>query len=286
MPMKDYIRRNWRYMLAFILLLAIGLYAAVRLVHYAASSLSARRTNEELRAVFEAAEEIPASPVPAEESAVLPTAAPEPQLLDSYQYIGDTIHPKLEKLIAKNPDTVAWLHIPGGIAELPVVYRDNTFYLNHDFYGKRSSSGTLFLDEQHPFMQDTQYMVIHGHNWHDGSMFGMLSHYRRKGYMEEHPTVYLYTLYQQEEYEVIGVLDVPGDHQGKGYVPYVGVRKFRSLDQFYGFARIIRKNALHWKDGAEMRPDEAFLALSTCHEEDRIVVICRRTSPLRSGPVQ
>lgn len=277
--MKDYIKRHWPRILMAFILLAIGVYSAGRLVHYAVSSFAARRTNEELQAEFESAEDISDPSMTAIEIMVTPTATPEPQLLDSYQYIGDTIHPKLEKIAAKNPDTVAWLHIPGGVVDLPVVYRDNTFYLDHNFYGKRSNSGTLFLDEKHPFLQDTQYMVIHGHNWYDGSMFGTLSHYRREGYMEDHPTVYLYTLYRQEEYEVIGVLYASADPQNEEYVPYIGLRKFQSLDQFYDFAEIIQKNALHWKDGAGMRPNDAYLALSTCYEDYRIVVICRRTNP-------
>ena len=277
-PMKDYIRQNGLRILAALILLAMGLYSAVRLVHYAVSVFSTRRTNEELQAVFEAAEDIPTPTAPVMESMVPPTAAPEPQLLDSYQYMGDAILPKMQKLIDRNPDTVLWLHIPGGIVDLPVVYRDNTYYLDHEFYGKRSKSGTLFLDEQHPFLNDTQYLVIHGHNWFDGSMFGMLSHYIRKGYMEEHSTVHLYTLYRQEEYEVIGVLYVPADAQSDGYVPYVGMRKFQSQEQFQGFAELIRENALYWKEGAEMMPDDAYLALSTCYEDYRIVVMCRRIS--------
>lgn len=274
--MKKYNKRCRRHLWITSLLLAFFLYSAVRLVHYTICSVSTKQTNEELQAIFEAAEELPDQDMSAAEATLTPTSVPEPQLLDCYQYIGDAILPKAEKMLAKNPDTVAWLYIPDGIVDLPVVYRDNTYYLNHDFYGKQSNSGTLFLDEKHPFMVDTQYLVIHGHNWYDGSMFGRLSHYKRKGYMEEHPTVYLYTLYRQEEYEVIGVLYVPEDTGSENYVPYIGMRKFQSPDQFYDFAEMIQENALHWKEGAELQPSDALLALSTCYEENRIVVMCRR----------
>ena len=263
------------------ILLAVFLYSAGRLVHYAICSISTSRTNKELQAAFEAAEEIPVPVItePAPIPEPTPASTPEPQLPESYQYIGDTILPKAEKMLAKNPDTIAWLHIPDGVVDLPVVYRDNSYYLDHDFYGKRSKSGTLFLDEKHPFMEDTQYLVIHGHNWYDGSMFGRLSHYKKNGYMDEHPTVYLTTLYRQEEYEVIGVLYVPEDTHDESYVPYIGMRKFQTMEQFNGFAEIIQSSALHWKEGAEMKPDDALLALSTCYEEYRIVVMCRRINP-------
>lgn len=277
-------RIDWRRFLPTIILVAVFLYATVSLVLYGIRSISTKHTNEELQAMYEEAMETPNAETPTLEPTYMPTLTPEPtatptpELLSSYQYIGNTILPEAVEMLEKNPDTVAWLHIPG-VVNLPVVYRDNTYYLDHNFYGKKSDSGTLFLDEAHPLAYDTQYMVIHGHNMYDGSMFGLLSHYRKSGYMEKHPTVYLNTLYRQEEYEVIGVLYLPIDVQSEGYVPYVGTRKFRSLDQFYGFAENIRENALRWKDGAEMLPSDAFLALSTCYEEYRIVVMCRRTSP-------
>ena len=277
--MKNREKKSGLRLFVMFILLAVFLYSAARLVHYAVHSISTRRTNEELQELFQTTDEVPEPEATVTEVTPTPTAAPEPRLLDCYQYIGDTVLPNAEKILAKNPDTVAWLHIPGGVVDLPVVYRDNTYYLNHDFNGKRSSSGTLFLDESHPFQADTQYLVIHGHNWYDGSMFGTVSHYRKKGYMEEHPTVYLTTLYRQEEYEVIGVLFASADIRSEEYVPYVGMRKFQSLDQFYDFAEIIQNNALHWKEGAEMNPRDSFLALSTCYEENRIVVICRRTDP-------
>ena len=275
-------RIDWRRFLPTIILAAVFLYATVSLILYGVRSISTKQTNEELQAMYEEAmetsvPETPTSePAPAPTSTPEPTATPKPELLSEYQYISDTILPEAKEMLEKNPDTVAWLRIPGGVVSLPVVYRDNTYYLNHDFYGRRSDSGTLFLDEAHPLKADTQYMVIHGHNMYDGSMFGLLSHYRRRGYMEEHPTVYLNTLYRQEEYEVIGVLYLPIDVQSEGYVPYTGTRKFRSLEQFYSFAEKIRENALYWKEGTEMLPNDAFLALSTCYEEYRIVVMCRR----------
>jgi sortase B len=278
-------RIGWRRFLPMLILVAILLYATVSLVRYKIRSVSTKQVNEELQEMYEQAAETPnpetptMAPAPTPTSTLEPTATPKPALLSSYQYIGDTILPEAEEMLRKNPDTVAWIHIPGGVVNLPIVYRNNTYYFNHDFYGKRNDSGTLFLDEAHHLAHDTQYMVVHGHNMHDGSMFGLVSYYRKRGYMEKHPMVYLNTLYQKEEYEVIGVLYLPIDVQSEGYVAYTGTRKFWSLDQFYSFATNIRKNALYWKDGAEMLPSDAFLALSTCYKGHRIVVMCRRTSP-------
>ena len=260
-----------------LLLLVLFLYAAANLLQYLVRSASTKHANEALQAMYREASETLRPETVAPEAAS--TSAPEPELPPSYQFIGDAILPEASELYAKNPDMVAWLRIPG-VVSLPVVYRDNTYYLDHDFNGRESDGGTLFLDEAHPLAHDTQYLVIHGHNMYDGSMFGRVSLYRRRGYMQEHPVVSLNTLYRRETYEVIGVLYLPGNAQSDGYVAYTGMRKFPSPDAFSAFARRIRESALYWKDGAEMLPGDALLALSTCYQENRrIVVMCRRTSP-------
>ena len=97
--------------------------------------------------------------------------------------------------------------------------------------------------------------------------------------MEKHPTVILNTLYRQEKYEVIGVLEVPIDAKKEGYVPYIGMRNFESAQQFDGFIEMIRENALYWKKSTEIKSTDALMALSTCYEDNRVVVMCRRISP-------
>lgn len=276
--MKQRRKDGRRGRILFFLLLAICLYSAARLAHYALSTLAARQTNRELQAIWAEESPLPATAAPAAAPTQSPAETAEPELLEAYQYIGGEMLPAAQTLLEKNPDTVAWLYIPDGVVNLPVVYRDNSYYLNHDFYGAESDSGALFLDENHPLLEDSQYLVIHGHNWYDGSMFGQLAHYRYRGYMEAHPTVYLSTLYRKEEYEVIGVLNVSTDPGSEGYVPYIGLRKFQSTEQFYSFAAIIQENALYWKEGAEMCPDDALLALSTCDADERVVVMCRRVA--------
>lgn len=86
---------------------------------------------------------------------------------------GDVL-PDMMDLLGRNPDTVGWIGI-SGIVHLPVVYRDNAYYLTHDFDGKRNDSGALFLDQGTPVTAQTQNLLIHGHSMYDGSMFGLLT---------------------------------------------------------------------------------------------------------------
>ncbi len=59
----------------------------------------------------------------------------------------DTIRADMVELKRLNRDTVGWISI-SGVVDLPVVWRDNSYYLNHDFQGQKSGAGTLFLDKK------------------------------------------------------------------------------------------------------------------------------------------
>ena len=51
------------------------------------------------------------------------------------------------KLSSANPDTVAWLSVPGTEVNHPVVQTgDNDYYLDHSFEKKYNRAGWIFAD--------------------------------------------------------------------------------------------------------------------------------------------
>jgi len=263
-------RRNivWKRFLPFLVFLCIFLYTSIRIVVYFSDSADTKQTNDMLEAMYAGSSE----------NGVVSAETREPiDDVDDYQYVGTSLLPRMQTLYAKNNDLVAWLNIPG-VVNLPVVYRDNSFYVDHDFYGKDSASGTLFLDESHPFRAGTQYLVIHGHNMHDGSMFGIVSHYLKKDYAQNHEKVYFSTLYREEQYSVCGVLLVSVNPDDDDYVPYAGKAFFRDAEGFMDFVSMLREHALYWNPAVQIVPTDVLLALSTCYEDRRAVVLCRRDS--------
>ena len=293
----------WRKLL-LVLFAAAFTYLSVRLIVYEIHSANNAKTNAELNTLYAEQTEEPES---AEGAEILPETLPEetlmeafeesdetlsdkaveatsepvqPELLKKYQYIGSEIASSANKLYAINPDLVAWLDIPD-VARLPVVYRDNVFYLTHDFYGKESDAGTLFLDQYHPLKAQNQYLMIHGHNMYDASMFGKLTHYRKKDFIATHPTLTLTTLYSKDTYEIIGSLYVEeGDMVS---IAGLGRPRFASVEDFNRFIQTFKARAMHFTD-AEITPDTALLALATCYETGRIVVLFRRTSAIPISP--
>ena len=96
-------------------------------------------------------------------------------------------------LCAVNPDTVAWLSIPGTSIDGPVVQAaDNGTYLNRDFEGRPSAAGTLFLDcDSDPDFMG-RHSVIYGHHMKDGGMFAPLVKFREEEFFREHKEIDLY----------------------------------------------------------------------------------------------
>lgn len=259
------------------------IFGAVKLVDYLLSSHQVRQTEAELQALHSAqissSTETPSSTaMPAAAPTVSPTATPEPQILPAYQQIGATVAPAMQELYEKNDDLVAWIEIPD-VVDAPVVYLSNVYYLTHDFYGRESNAGTLFLDENHPLTAVTQNLLIYGHNMYDGTMFGHFRRYKSETYWREHCLVHLSTLYDQDTYVIFAAMTVSTDASSAQYVNFAGNTIFRSVREFDAYMEVVRSHTMYpWK--VDVNASDALLTLATCLDEDRVVLLARR---LREG---
>lgn len=203
-----------------------------------------------------------------------PTATPAPTLLDTYREFSGDIPSKASKLYIQNSDLVGWLYIKG-VVSLPVVQRDNSYYLTHNFAGEEDSGGTLFLDEYHPMSESLQHLLIHGHNMHDSSMFGIVSTYEKLSVAQSNGFASFSTMYAPEDYVLYAVLRVSSDVSDDGYFSYVGTPNFYSEDDFYAFAAEVKDRSMY-DIPIDVEPSDALLSLSTCIGDDRLLVCFRR----------
>ena len=281
-------RSVWKRFLPFLALLVLLIFSMIRLAGYLSSSLRVRKTAAELQELHEIQEssalgtqnisETPAPlPTPAATAAPspAPTLTPEPQILSAYQHIGETIAPDMRALYEKNDDLAGWIKIPGGVVNAPVVYRDHTYYLDHDFYGRESLAGALFLDKNHPLAENTQNLLIYGHNMHDGTMFGHLGQYRKASYWKKNCMMQLSTLYAQETYVIFAVIQTPTDPSLPGYVNFAGHPRFRTVREFEAYMEEVQTHSLHpWR--VDVNASDALATLVTCLDDERIVLLARR----------
>ncbi len=194
--------------------------------------------------------------------------------LTRYRNTNADFLPEMLKLSRVNPDLIGWLHIDG-VVNLPVVYRDNEYYLTHDFYGHHSKAGTLFLDAGHPLTEDAANLLIHGHDMTDGTMFGLLVHYQRSGYIEKHPEIRFSTLWEAERYLIFAVLRTPTDPKKDGFVNCYAHPAFASDADFNAYMDKLRRHAMRTAD-VDVRPGDALLTLTTCLDDDRLVIVARK----------
>lgn len=97
----------------------------------------------------------------------------------------------------------AWLYSQGTVLDYPVVaYRDNEFFLTHDYTGSRSSAGSLFFDSRNTEELSGDQLIVYGHHMKDRSMFGNLLEYQKQEYYDQHPTLYLLTEHQNYRIEL------------------------------------------------------------------------------------
>ena len=187
-------------------------------------------------------------------------------------------------LDSQNPDVVAWIQIPGTQINYPVVQgKDNDYYLHRDLNGQKSTAGTIFLDENHPMTERTQNLLLHGHNMKDGTMFGRLAQYEKNlEYLKAHAFIDFSTLWHQERYVVFAVLDVSLDIGDDRFVEYFAHPTFKSDEEFERYIRRVELASLY-AIPMDVKPTDALLTLSTCLDEDRLVILARRQRENRAS---
>ena len=283
-------------------LFCVAIWSAAQLVGFGARYVQTRRLEKQLSAMHSEAfavygQETQAEDMreetPAETATPMPTEAPAPTLTPAqearqtvtpvpetvkttqYQRMGGTPLAQMEALHAQNTDLVAWLTIDN-VLDLPVVYRDNSYYLTHDFAKNKSTAGTIFLDENHPMTEKTQNLLLHGHNMKDGTMFGRLTQYEKSiDYLKAHPFVDFSTLWHQERYVIFAVVDVSLDTSSENFLDYFAHPRFSSDAEFASYIRRAELASMY-AIPMDVKPSDALLTLSTCLEENRLVVIARR----------
>ena len=193
-----------------------------------------------------------------------------PEVLDEYA-----------GLYAENSDTIGWLKIDGMTIDYVVMQAPDEInkYLRHDFYGKDSTRGCLFVDEYCDIF-NSDNIIIYGHNMKDGSMFGTLDSYADESFYAEHNIIRFDTIYEKHSYEVVAAISTSIPAKDENVFRYYEYTSSNDEETFLDYADFIEKNKLY-DTGVEINPGDKLLTLSTCayHTTDgRFVVVARQIS--------
>jgi len=175
------------------------------------------------------------------------------------------------ELKAENPDTIAWLTIPGTEIDYPVMQTiDNEFYLYHDARKNTNANGALFLDYRAHSDFSGFTNVIYGHHMASGMMFQNLMEFKEKAFFDSYRTGILYTPDVTWQLEFFATATVPYDSDVYDYTAVSIADKEEYLD-------MVADIALHYRD-IDVTADDRIVVLSTCsyeYQDAKTVVIGR-----------
>lgn len=187
------------------------------------------------------------------------------------------IHSGLLALHRRNPDCVAWISIEGTAIDYPVMYRpaQKNYYLHRNFNGKRAFAGALFIAENCD-PDDSDNVIIYGHNMTSGSMFAALNKYKKQSFFEDHRRIVYETLHGSETYEVMFAFTTRV-YTGHDF-QYYTFSKANSAEEYDAYISACRERALY-DTGVTARYGDKLLTLSTCeysHKNGRMVVVAKK----------
>ncbi|MEZ3454137.1 MAG: class B sortase [Oscillospiraceae bacterium] len=199
----------------------------------------------------------------------------------------------MTELLNENPDVAGWITVDDTKINNVVLQTDNNeYYLDKDFYGNRNIAGQIYIDYRcianDYDKNQSDNLIIYGHNQADQTMFGTLKKYKIKkdntknfDFYLDHPTFKFSNLYEEYTYKIVAmfVVEVEPYQTRDGvvfdYHNYVNFNKNRTFSDFK--ENILARTAVN--TGVDFNEDDKFVTLSTCSNEfepSRFVVIGRR----------
>lgn len=194
-----------------------------------------------------------------------------------------------EEMLAINPDYIGYIYIPDVLGE-PVVQRDDSYYLKHNFYDQVRSVGTVFADPRNVTNdysdKQSDNIILYGHNNRDGSMFGNLDYYKWDlKYWLKNPFVYYDNYYENYTYVIVSsfVVNTLPEHDDGNVFDYINYINFSNSGKytFENFKKEITTRS-QFITGIDFDENDKYLTLSTCAyewDEARHVIIARRLRP-------
>ncbi len=173
----------------------------------------------------------------------------------------------LDGLRRQNPETAAWIEVPGTRISYPVMHTENNvYYLNHTFSGEENIAGSIFMEALNAEDFTDIHTVVYGHNMRNGTMFAGLKKWREESYFEEHPYIYLTLDGGIYRYDIFSCYTTREDSAAYTLA-------FGSEEERENFLRELKENRLY-DTGVEVDTEDRILTLSTCtaNGEKRFVV--------------
>ncbi|MEG1243267.1 MAG: hypothetical protein RSD17_00340 [Oscillospiraceae bacterium] len=173
------------------------------------------------------------------------------------------IQEKNQNLYLVNKDTVGVISIDSTTIEQPVVqYKDNEYYLTHDFYKKKSDQGTIFMDVTCKPDLSIQNTVLYASNNKEGTfIFSPLLEYQTKEGYKKAPVITFNTLTADYQWKIYACFfTTVKAEDDNGYVFDFASQKLNETN-FAGFLQQVDMRKLY-TTGVDILPTEKLLTIA------------------------
>ncbi len=164
--------------------------------------------------------------------------------------------PALKKI---NSDTKGYLVVKNTNISYPVVQTDdNSYYLSHDIYERKTSIGWIFFDYRNNTKTFDDNNIIYGHSMLNGMMFGTLKKTLNASWRKNEDNLII-TLDKEDgthHFKIFSIYKV--DYT----TDYLRIN-FDSSEDKLDFIKMIRGRSTY-KNNVEVGEDDKILTLSTC----------------------
>lgn len=226
------------------------------------------KDNKEIKNITKEIEKITIPKPVAEEGELI--NPPEDKESDYWAYVKLPFYEvDFNALKAKNPDTVAYIHMDQTNINYPIVQTtDNKYYLNHAYDKSKNSAGWVFMDYRNNIDNLSDNTVIYGHGRLDETVFGSLKKALSSTWQQnkDNYVIWLTTEKYNMVFQIFSVYTV----ESEGY--YIKTDFQNEVEKTKWLNTMKERNiALHTTD---VLPTDKILTLSTCQNNNggRIVV--------------
>ena len=196
--------------------------------------------------------------------------------LDESEEQSTQVLDKFYELTQINEDIKGWVRIKDTNISYPVMQtmNDEEYYLHRNYQKEYSLSGTPFLDADADITQDSNQLVIYGHNMKNGTMFKDILKYRKENFWKTNSIISFDTLFEKGNYKIFAAIEMDCE-KGNGHFPFYQYNKFDNEEEFGGFLTEIKSLSIY-DTGILPEYGDELLTLVTCSKyngNDRMIVM-------------
>lgn len=185
----------------------------------------------------------------------------EETIVDSSYINTNFISVNLNYYTSKNNETVGWIQVNGTNINYPIVqHEDNNFYLEHDFYKRKTNIGWIFADYRDNMENLNNNTIIYGHNLINRTMFGSLPYMLNKNWFNSKNNQYI-KLSTKTSNTIWQIFSVYKIEPTTDYLQSV----FNSIENYQNFLNTLKNRSIR-DFNVNLNYTDKIITLSTCDD--------------------